>query len=107
MLTNDERREVAENLRTMTVYGCRYAEQFYELLKETVMNVEDFHDFGDVADRLADLIEPEERICQMIEQGDAEEYIRWFGCQECHECIPVWGLSKPNYCPNCGAKVVK
>lgn len=58
MATDDERREVAENLRTMCAYGVRYKEQFYDLLEETVMNVEDFHEFSDVADRLADLIDP-------------------------------------------------
>lgn len=56
--TDEERREAAENLRTMCVCGCRYAEQFYELLNETVMDAWDFHDFPDVAYRLADLIEP-------------------------------------------------
>lgn len=59
MPTNEERQEIAENLRIMTSYGCKYAEQFYDLLKETVMDSWDFHEFGDVADRLADLIEPE------------------------------------------------
>lgn len=60
MPTNEERQEIAENLRIMAIRGqCKYAEQFYELLKETVMDSWDFHEFGDVADRLADLIEPE------------------------------------------------
>ena len=58
--TNDERREVAENLRSMCSSGCRYAEEFYELLYETVMRTWDFHVFHDVADRLADLIDPTE-----------------------------------------------
>lgn len=58
--TDEERREVAENLRTMCCLGCRYTEQFYELLNETVMREWDFHSFQDVADRLADLIEPGE-----------------------------------------------
>lgn len=60
MPTDDERREVAENLRNMCSRGCRYAEEFYELLNETVMHEWDFHSFQDVADRLADLIEPGE-----------------------------------------------
>ena len=64
MPTNEERREVAENLRYMCAYGCRYKEQFYDLLVETVMGCEDFHDFADTACRLADLIEPEERTCR-------------------------------------------
>lgn len=57
--TDEERREIAENLRTMTMRGCRYKEEFYDLLNETVMNEWDFHSFSDVAERLADLIEPE------------------------------------------------
>ena len=57
-ITNEERREVAENLRNMVDYSCRYSEQFYELLTETVMNDWDFHSFPDTAERLADLIDP-------------------------------------------------
>ena len=67
--TDEERREVAENLRNMCTYGCRYAEQFYELLKEKVMNAWDFHDFPDVAYRLADLIEPEQ-TCRWVSVDD-------------------------------------
>lgn len=66
--TDEERREVAENLRTMCVCGCRYAEQFYELLNETVMDPWDFHDFPDVAYRLADLIEPPFPPCEETEE---------------------------------------
>ena len=44
------------------------------------------------------------KTCKMIEQGDSEEYVRWFACQECMECVPSCNLSMPNYCPNCGAK---
>ena len=65
MPTNDERREVAENLRNMCICGCRYKEEFYDLLVETVMRAWDFHEFSDVADRLAELIEPEERTCHI------------------------------------------
>lgn len=60
MPTDDERREVARRLRNMCSRGCRYSEEFYELLNETVMHEWDFHSFQDVADRLADLIEPGE-----------------------------------------------
>lgn len=105
MIDNEERREVAEKLRTMTMRGCRYKEQFYELLEETVMREWDFHSFGDLANRLADLIEPEpERTC------NAEEIPYMPGCYEgcwcsvCH-CID-FESDEPNYCPQCGAKVV-
>lgn len=109
MPTNEERREVAENLRIMTAYGCRYAEQFYELLQETVMDVDDFHDFGDVANRLADLIEPEpERACIMEDTTHPLNDDVWtsFKCSECHEDITI-SREQLKYCPCCGAKVVE
>lgn len=116
MPTNDERREAAENLRTMCSYGCRYAEQFYELLNETVMREWDFHSFQDVADRLADLIEPEERTCH-IKLVDVTDSLgqKMYRCSECGALMTDdacffegevdigWFL----FCPNCGAKVVE
>lgn len=119
---NKERREIAENLRNMIGYGeCRYAEQFYELLKETIMNSWDYHEFEDVADRLADLIELEsERTCK-----PHGEWERTSQLQECRrvlcDCGHELGMDTrrgfpikivdfcelPNYCPNCGARVVE
>lgn len=106
--TDEERREVAQKLRNMCCCGCRYAEQFYELLKETVMSSWDFHEYRDVAERLADLIEPApERTCRPTHDRG-----RW----ECDECgcviepgfYPQFrGNGVLHYCPNCGAKVVR
>ena len=100
----DERREVAENLRNMTAYGCRYAEQFYDLLQETITDAWDFHSFDDTANRLADLIEPEERTCRWVE----DEFGGHHG-----ECGLLWeffhggiGDNGVVFCPKCGAKVV-
>lgn len=106
MPTNDERREVAENLRYMCAYGCRYKEQFYDLLVETVMGCEDFHDFADTALRLADLIEPEERTCHMRDASWDDGQCTW-GCI-CSECGARHEHNRGkwlNYCPNCGARV--
>lgn len=61
MITDEERHEVAENLRDL-FYGnrVRYKEEFYELLDETVMPpFTGYHDMNDVFERLADLIGPE------------------------------------------------
>lgn len=108
-ITNDERREVAENLRTMTVCGCRYKEQFYELLEETVMPEWEFHSFDTVAERLADLIEPEERTCR--NEAASNDY---FACSECGMGVDLhndyggfsnYAYGDWNYCPNCGAKI--
>ena len=58
--TSDERREVAENLRNLTIgRSIQYKEQFFDELAETVVGFEDFHDFNVVLDKLADLIDPD------------------------------------------------
>lgn len=103
MPTDEERREVAENLRNMCFYGCRYKEEFYDLLVETVMRAWDFHEFSNVADRLADLIEPEERTCRIYDTDHGfEGSIRCDACQMTFR--RPWQPFK--FCPNCGARVV-
>lgn len=125
MPTNEERREVAENLRNMCICGCRYKEEFYDLLVETVMRAWDFHEFSDVADRLAELIEPEERTCRVVTEVRALSLTQDMHTKSCSACGYVFGSEVhtqllpglgervavdpvviPNYCPNCGAKVV-
>ena len=124
--TDDERREVAENLRNMCGCGCRYAEEFYELLNDTVMRAWDFHDFHDVANRLADLIEPQERTCRVVTDIRALSQTQDMHVKSCSACGYVFGSEEhrqllpgldervavgsvviPNYCPNCGAKVIQ
>lgn len=86
MVTNDERREVAENLRHLS-YGnrVRYKEEFFELLDDTVMEPDTgYHEMNDVFDRLADLIEQE------------------VACGECCYCIrnergELWCMRDPNH----------
>lgn len=109
--TNEERMDIADSLRNMCRYGCCYAEQFYELLKETVMDSWDFHDYRDVAERLADLIEPApERTCHndSTKKGNGV-----FLCSECGIDLDIADLGEedldvfyePNFCPNCDAMV--
>ena len=60
MISDSKRREVAENLRYLTI--CRsihYKEQFFDELAEVVVGFEDCHDFNVVLDKLADLIDPD------------------------------------------------
>lgn len=101
-ITNEERREVAENLRSMVDYDCRYSEQFYELLTETVMNDWDFHSFPDTAERLADLIDYP--VCIIYHPDpENEDIIR---CNRCNKTLNrTWEPFR--FCPNCGAEVVK
>lgn len=62
MASDDERCDVAENLRSLTIgHFIQYKEQFFDELAEVVLGVEDFHDFNTVLEKLADLIDPEGR----------------------------------------------
>ena len=59
-MTDDERREVAENLRNLTIGRyIRYKEQFFDELAEVVLDSWDYHGFNDVLEKLADLIDPD------------------------------------------------
>lgn len=107
MPTNKERREVAENLRNMCICGCRYKEEFYGLLVETVMRAWDFHEFSDVADRLAELIEPGDETCELelTWGGHTNAHVRTYECSRCGKsCDNVWGEDY-EFCPYCGRRV--
>ena len=105
MPSNEERREVAARLREEAERHC---DGFDPLaLMDTLgidLEAEPFCDgfrrYFDLAtfetwNRLADLIEPEERTCTFnTEDG---------GCSNCGERA----LSHDCFCPNCGAKVVE
>ena len=59
MISNNRRREVAAELRKLAATGCvRYAEEFYEELREIVA-IDLDGSFEGVANSLADLIDPE------------------------------------------------
>ena len=59
-ISDEERREVAENLRHLTISRyIQYKEQFFDELAETVLGFGGFHDFNTVLEKLADLIDPE------------------------------------------------
>lgn len=59
MISDEERREVAENLRMTIGSSIQYKEQFFDELAEVVVGFEDYHDFDVVLEKLADLIDPE------------------------------------------------
>ena len=59
-ISDQERREVAENLRYLTIgRSIQYKEQFFDELAEVVVGFEDYHNFNVVLEKLADLIDPE------------------------------------------------
>lgn len=110
MTSNEKRREVAQELRKLTAPGCiRYAEEFYEELREIVARDLD-GSFEGVANSLADLINP---ACFDTESKDSKS----FTCSACRFSesklvVNPFTLSffwvKPSYryCPNCGAEVL-
>ena len=112
MPTNDERREVAARLRNW--------ESFRETFRESpicaaldVLNVEGYLDWRNIFELLADLIEPEpERTCKAIPSepkmySNKYEQVMLVDEWHCGGCGVLFISSVPNYCPSCGAKVVK
>ena len=111
MPTNDERRKIAAELREnrdpLTPYN----------LVDYIFDDPWNHDSGEeVAARLADLIEPEERTCRNIAKKTDREFGNPFICSECgadpHDAESYYcGFSSGEYdwrfCPNCGARVVQ
>lgn len=105
MITDNQRCEVAKGLRELTAPGCiRYAEEFYEELREIVAFDRD-GSFDGVANSLADLID--RPTCETIEHGRPDES---HVCKSCSRCSYGWFEDihdKPySYCPNCGAEVI-
>lgn len=108
-MTSDERREVAERLRSVT------DEELRHLFTEEILNgsfggrcVDDEGDIDVrlILNRLADLIEPQERTCHVVNEVDM------FGDRtEVHDCCgdthirDMFTGRTYQYCPNCGARV--
>ena len=111
MPANDERREVAEILRSgVGTTDCMSDDDFIDWVHGVVSRSRDGH----ILDRLADFIEPEERTCRDECGGELD-----FHCSECgchlylisieNEPSLVLGEAaiQPSFCPNCGAKVIQ
>lgn len=100
-MNSDERREVAENLRNLTIsHNIRYKEQFFDELAEVVVGFEDFHDFDVVIEKLADLIDPTCEVRDDNPWASDFDYV----CCACGEHFST--CDKPNYCPGCGCRFV-
>lgn len=108
MPTNDERRDVAARLRDMAP-GSDWPNYVAEACGMDVSKMSNnFHTFTEqLCQRIADLIEPEERTCHIVMFST--------GVWECDECFggidwDSYDEDDPpncNFCPNCGAKVVE
>lgn len=100
-ISDDERREVAENLRNLTIgHSIQYKEQFFDELAEVVVGFEDYHDFDVVLDKLADLID---RPTTTRHGKFKTKYGRQTPC--CEVCGYSIGDMRWNNCPKCGAVI--
>ena len=104
MISNNRRREVAAELRKLADAGCiRYAEEFYEELREIVA-IDFDGSFEGVANSLADLIDRPTCEDVSVPRGDEFKPYVEFKCSACG-CSHV-SLTYVCYRPNCGAEVV-
>ena len=106
MVSNEERREVAERLRVYSHdFDFSDSDPFWYVSKAAFGDV-DVHTYCSVFARLADLID--RPTCETIEHGRPDEF---HVCKSCSRCSYGWFediYDKPySYCPNCGAEVVK
>ena len=122
MPTSDERREVAEKLRRASACGegisCCAVDRVLGLRYD-----EDY--FGDVftcesVRNLADLIDPQERTCRILQAygdeseeldhrmeeiaGTPEDTVACI-CQSCGHEFRYDRMVRPRFCPHCGARV--
>lgn len=136
MLSDEERREVAARLRELPIDMYEVEERWeaegldtdchdqtdYSLIHDVLFGclpAEHMHpcDYDELHHRLADLIEPEERTCQRGTEMFSHAYPNEIVCDSdcvstyvfpltCGHEVELLENEWPNYCPNCGAKVV-
>lgn len=95
----NSREEVAWKLRRIEE-DVDYETAFMEI--DTIIGTKDNYSFSFFFSRLANLIDPTCHDFGGEEGTNGENYD--FACSACGWC---GDMTKPNYCPNCGARVVR
>lgn len=108
-MTDEERREVAARLRDMAP-GSDWPNYVAEACGMDVSKMSNnFHTFTEqLCQRIAELIEPEDRTCRMHDARWDDGQCTW-GCI-CSECGAKHEHERGgwmNFCPNCGARVIQ
>jgi len=104
MQTSDERREVAARLRNegRALTAIDVGTEIASLTIDNAIGIAHNATWEDCFDRLADLIDPTCHDFGGEEGTNGEGYD--FACSACGY---VCDLAEPNYCPNCGARLVE
>lgn len=104
MVTDDQRREVAQKLRKQAAYCDGSLSEWWQRLQDTVTGEVDFADPKKTFEATADLIDRPER--SMRDVGDEVEQV--YRCSECGEeyCMSDFSKFPWRFCPNCGAEVL-
>lgn len=115
-VTPRERREVVKSLRYLADLPGVPLEndgQFVAVLKYWVFADFKRYSYDETLTRLADLIDP---TCEVVGVPDNDEFmvrvVSGFMCKKCGREVIVernlnGGAEPPNYCPYCGARVVR
>lgn len=114
MLTKQEREEIAERLREVST--ARTTDEVYVAILNCIGIT---YDYANLFNRLADLIDPTCHMSCECDNGDddTDEYMELIvdtpedtvACH-CHACDIVFRFERnivPDYCPFCGARVVR
>lgn len=119
MLTKEEREETLKTIREGGI--ARNVSEAYVLLLHCIgikPQLPAVNTYKPALERLADLIDPTCHMSYECGNGDDEtdEYMEEIFCTpedtvacHCHSCDEVFRYDRnviPNYCPNCGARVV-
>lgn len=104
MISNEERRNIANSLRHDAAYGEGSLSEWWGRLQFIVLDEDDFPNPSEVFKKLADIID--RQTCRNV-SGDQSR----FECSECGFEMPIWdgdgGWMAFYFCPNCGAEVVE
>lgn len=109
MISNEKRREVAQELRKQAAYCDGSLSEWWQRLQDTVTGEVDFADPKETFEAIADLID--RPTCRNIYDEDEDgACANGFQCSACghvvedYEGYRVHGTW--NYCPNCGKEVL-
>ncbi len=108
MITDEKRREIAEEIRSKTLYTRGSLGDWWMRLHEAVTDEEDFPCPAETMAAIADLIDRPTATASMNYEAmeDGVPDCRIWTCDKCNGSFPVYRGFSPAYCPNCGAEVI-